>query len=69
MDVQQGGKDDKALAKYRVILDNKSVDELRRICTKNSLKCTKKKNGKPVPLRKDALVNKILKLVSKKRHS
>lgn len=65
--VQQGGG--KSLAKYRDILENKSVDDLRRICTKNSLKCTKKKNGKPVPLRKDALINKILKLVSKKRHS
>lgn len=68
MDTQQngGGKD---LAKYRTVLETKTVEELRKICIKNSLKCSKKKNGKPVPLRKDALINKILKLVSKKRHS
>lgn len=66
MDVQQGGS---SLSKYRDILDGKSVEYLRKICVKNGLKCTKKKNGKPVPLRREALVNKILKLVSKKRHS
>ena len=59
----------KEIAKYRSILEEKSVEYLRKICIKNSLKCSKKKNGKPVPLRKEALVNKILKLVSKKRHS
>lgn len=66
MNVQQGGS---SLSKYRDILDGKSVESLRKICVKNGLKCTKKKNGKPVPLRREALINKILKLVSKKRHS
>jgi hypothetical protein len=64
--MQQGGN---FLSKYRGVLDTKSVEYLRKICVKNNLKCTKKKNGKPVPLRREALVNKILKLVSKKRHS
>ena len=68
MDTQQNGGG-KELAKYRTVLETKTVEELRKICIKNSLKCSKKKNGKPVPLRKDALINKILKLVSKKRHS
>lgn len=67
MDTQQGGGKD--LTKYRNVLESKSVEDLRKICIKNSLKCSKKKNGKPVPLRKEALINKILKLVSKKRHS
>jgi len=67
MDTHQGGG--KTLSKYRNALESKTVEDLRKICIRNSLKCTKKKNGKPVPLRREALINKILKLVSKKRHS
>jgi hypothetical protein len=67
MDTHQGGS--KSLSKYRNALESKTVEDLRKICIRNSLKCTKKKNGKPVPLRREALINKILKLVSKKRHS
>jgi len=67
MDTHQGGGKD--LSKYRNALESKTVEDLRKICIRNSLKCTKKKNGKPVPLRREALINKILKLVSKKRHS